>query len=441
MKRKYCTLLLIVSLGVTTAYSQSEALENGRSAQELPEKTSVNYVDSTLLTRQSTAKVQRSDSEVKRSSAMPVTTGPLDQVTNDNMIIKGSLAVGIDAVNGEDFGNNTIVLKEDNPRIKFDDTSASEGFSDNDWVLLANESGQGGANCFAIEDATALTQPFKVMGGAPQNALFVSETGRLGMGTADPLKKIHTVNGDTPTLRLQQDNSIGWGEFTWDVAGNEANFFIRDVVNSNQLPFRIFPAAPTNTLTLKKGTTGGSVGIGTNAPNCRLDVTGIIKVSDEAELETAQEGMIRYKENHFWGYNGSEWLCLADITENDEEIAALNTQIDALNARIDELVQIINDMDVPTPIAQPVDQPQAGIEQNYPNPFDGSTRIKYNVSGYSEDAAIVIYDLSGKQLKKYKVFGSGVITISAGELYEGLFIYSLLVDGQVIDSKRMTISQ
>jgi hypothetical protein len=46
-----------------------------------------------------------------------------DFVINDDMIIIGSLCVGFDCVNGEVFSFDTIRLKENNLRIKFDDTS------------------------------------------------------------------------------------------------------------------------------------------------------------------------------------------------------------------------------------------------------------------------------------------------------------------------------
>ncbi|HEY3139374.1 MAG TPA: hypothetical protein VGL29_25365, partial [Blastocatellia bacterium] len=77
-----------------------------------------------------------------------------DVVTADDEIIQGSLCVGLDCVNNESFGFDTIRLKENNTRIKFDDTSTSAGFPNNDWQLTANDSASGGANKFSIEDIT-----------------------------------------------------------------------------------------------------------------------------------------------------------------------------------------------------------------------------------------------------------------------------------------------
>ena len=73
--------------------------------------------------------------------------------------------------------------------------------------------------------------------------------GCLGFGTSTPVADLHIKSGNTPTLRLEQDGSPGFTPQTWDVAGNEANYFIRDATNGSTLPFRIRPGAPTSAIT------------------------------------------------------------------------------------------------------------------------------------------------------------------------------------------------
>jgi len=91
----------------------------------------------------------------------------------------------------------------------------------------------------------------------------VDDGGRIGNRTSTPSVEIHTIDGDTPTLRLQQDGSSGFAPQTWDVAGNETNFFIRDVTNGSTLPFRIRPTAPTRSIYVD---VDGDVGMGTSSP-------------------------------------------------------------------------------------------------------------------------------------------------------------------------------
>jgi hypothetical protein len=199
---------------------------------------------------------------------------PLDIVQADDVIIQGSLCVGLDCVNNESFGFDTIRLKENNTRIKFDDTSTSSGFPNHNWQLTANDSNSGGANKFSIEDITAATVPFTVTGSAPSNSIFVDSTGRLGLRTATPVLDIHVATGNTPAMRLEQNSSGGFTAQTWDIAGNEANFFVRDVTGGSRLPFRIRPGAPTSSIDINAS---GNVGIGTASPSTTLDVVGTIR--------------------------------------------------------------------------------------------------------------------------------------------------------------------
>ena len=193
-----------------------------------------------------------------------------DQVFLDDLIVDGSACVGLDCANGESFGFDTLKLKENNLRIKFEDTSASASFPGNDWQLLANESDNGGLNKFSIEDVTGGKTPFTVVAGAPTNSLYVADTGNVGIGTNTPNSiELYIKDGDSPTLRLEQDGSAGFASQVWDVAGNETNFFVRDVTNGSKLPFKIRPQAPTDSLYVN---TDGSIGLGTAAPKHRLHV-------------------------------------------------------------------------------------------------------------------------------------------------------------------------
>ncbi len=187
----------------------------------------------------------------------------------DDVIIDGSLCVGFDCVNGESFGFDTIRLKENNLRIHFLDTSVAASFPPNDWRIVINDSANGGSSYFAVEDASAARQVFKVFAGARSNALVVDSQGDVGIGTATPTVDLHVKTGDTPTLRLEQDTSSGFAPQTWDVAGNETNFFVRDVTNGSALPIRSRPGAPTSSLDIAAT---GNVGIGTGSPDEELHV-------------------------------------------------------------------------------------------------------------------------------------------------------------------------
>ena len=210
-------------------------------------------------------------------------TAQADQVIADDLIVQGSLCVGTDCVNGESFGFDTIRLKENNVRIKFDDTSSSSSFPNNDWQITANDSGNGGANKFSIDDISGGRTPFTIEASAPSNSLYVDDGGRVGLGTSTPVVELHIPDGDSPTIRLEQDSSSGFTAQIWDIAGNETNFFIRDATNGT-LPFKIRPSAPNNALYIN---TNGAIGLGTASPSealhlFRSDGTARIRVQENS---------------------------------------------------------------------------------------------------------------------------------------------------------------
>ncbi|HEU5235955.1 MAG TPA: tail fiber domain-containing protein [Pyrinomonadaceae bacterium] len=198
-----------------------------------------------------------------------------DQVIPDDLIVQGSACVGLDCVNGENFGFDTIRMKENNTRLQFDDTSTSAGFATNNWQIRANSSSSGGGSFLAFVDqgntgnSETGTIVFEVDAGAPANSLRVSSGGNIGVGTATPVLEVHVNTTDTPAMRFEQNNSGGFTAQTWDVAGNEANFFVRDVTSGSRLPLRIRPGAPTSSLDINAS---GNVGIGTAAPAGALHV-------------------------------------------------------------------------------------------------------------------------------------------------------------------------
>ena len=202
---------------------------------------------------------------------------------SDSGAIQGSLCVGFDCENSETYGYDTVRLKESNVVLHFEDTSsASGGFPHNDWRLVANDTNPGGRNYFAIRDGETNRTNFLIEAGSRTNAIYVDANGEVGFGTSSPAVELHTVKGDSPTLRLDQDGSSGFAPQTWDLVGNENNFFIRDVTHGSKLPFKIKPGAPNDAIFVKAD---GDIGMNTDSPSSALHIRRTGNVSTGLRLE------------------------------------------------------------------------------------------------------------------------------------------------------------
>src|SRR5215213_6095700 len=139
-----------------------------------------------------------------------------DQVIPDDLIVQGSICAGLDCVNNENFGFDTIRVKENNTRIQFDDTSTSAGFATNNWQIRANDQGSGAASFLGILDQGATgnsetgTLVFAVEAGASANSIRVGSNSKVGFRTATPSLDVHANTNDTPAIRLEQNNTGGF---------------------------------------------------------------------------------------------------------------------------------------------------------------------------------------------------------------------------------------
>ncbi len=240
-----------------------------------------------------------------------------DQVIPDDLIVQGSACVGLDCVNNENFGFDTIRLKENNTRIQFDDTSSSAGFATTNWQIRANDSASGGASFLGFVDQGATansdtgTIVFAVSSGALANSLRVGSNSKVGLRTAAPVLDVHANTSDTPAIRLEQNNAGGFTAQTWDIGANEANFFVRDVTGGSLLSFRIRPGAPTSSLDIASN---GNVGLGTASPNLQAEVLGVAGLP--VNSGTAPTGIARFSQAGgagvidfgFGGASGAGWL-------------------------------------------------------------------------------------------------------------------------------------
>ncbi|WP_271765849.1 T9SS type A sorting domain-containing protein [Aquimarina algiphila] len=335
-------------------------------------------------------------------------TTAFSQFFTSDVIVQGSMQIGGSAQNGHNFGFNTFVMSEDNLRMYFDDTSGSASFPSNDWRFTFNDSGNGGSNYFSIDDATGGKVPFRIDAGAPNNALRIADDGNIGIGTNDPGSiELNILDNDTPTIRLAQNG--GFGIQSWDVAGNETNFFVRDVTNGSKLPFKIQPNTPTNTFAIGKN---GNIGVGFGGgsfPNINANASIHMKATNKgllinsmttaqrttfsASLDADENGMMVYdnEENKLYLWNGTAWVTDTDAQDLDLTDNTLSLTNDGTTV---DLAKYLDNTD-----AQTIDTFRLNsndLEISLEN--DGVAVQKVDLSGYLDNTDAQDLDLSGNTL-------------------------------------------
>ena len=85
----------------------------------------------------------------------------------------------------------------------------------------------------------------------------------------------------------------------------------------------------------------------------------------------------------------------------------------------------------------------AKLYQNAPNPWSSETVIRYSLPQSVASAVIYIYDMQGAQLKSIPARGRGEsqATLTARDLKAGMYLYALVADGTLIDSKQMILTK
>jgi hypothetical protein len=145
-------------------------------------------------------------------------------------------------------------------------------------------------------------------------------------------------------------------------------------------------------------------------------------------------------------YTGLIPVLTAAIQEQQTIIETQNSTIKTQEAVIADLVSRVSKLENRETANTEVsisNENAANIAQNTPNPFSVATVINYFIPEESKMAKLIITDLTGREISTQVIsaFGNGTITIQAGNLAAGNYVYSLIVDDSVVGSKFFSISK
>lgn len=125
-------------------------------------------------------------------------------------------------------------------------------------------------------------------------------------------------------------------------------------------------------------------------------------------------------------------------TQIKRENAELRSRLDALERMVQELAAGSGSSSTST-----LQLGAARLEQNQPNPFSAATAIRYFIPETVQKAELHISDVSGRLLKTMviDVRGAGKTLLEAQTLSPGTYSYTLILDGQPLETKRMVLTR
>lgn len=129
-------------------------------------------------------------------SAVCATLANADQVIADDLIVTQSACVGVNCVEDQDFGFNTLVVDAANPSILFNDTSTLiGGFPSVDWRVGVNSA----TDTFAISNAGTGQDVFAINAAGDAIAIGAGATLTAGTVSVGGLRIANVADGVLPT--------------------------------------------------------------------------------------------------------------------------------------------------------------------------------------------------------------------------------------------------
>ena len=174
-------------------------------------------------------------------------------------------------------------------------------------------------------------------------------------------------------------------------------------------------------------------------------------IEDDSTIVFPDEHADSYLKRSHFGLSAQELQSIYPdlVSEGQDGFLCINyiELVPILIQSIQELKQELDDLRNGTGVTRgTTDCSRSVISQNIlyqtsQNSINEKITIRFKVAENIQSASVNIYDIRGKMLKEYSVSsGNGSISVGGNEIGHGMFLYSLIVNGQEIDTKKMIIS-
>ena len=149
-------------------------------------------------------------------------------------------------------------------------------------------------------------------------------------------------------------------------------------------------------------------------------------------------------------HNGTEWVTIDNDSQDlvDATLTGTVLQIDIENGAsvsvdlqplITDLEDRIAALEILVSGKESVKFSSARLYQNAPNPYQNSTTINFYIPETVENAFLKITAVDGSLVKDIVIYsrGDGSVVIDGLDTGKGTYFYTLIVDGQQLESKTL----
>jgi len=267
----------------------------------------------------------------------------------------------------------------------------------------------------------------------PVAETFLFNTTALGHGT-------NTTASNQVRIGNANVTSIG-GQVSWStLSDGRFKRDLREDVSGLEFVNKLRPVS----YTVDKNAVQAFMGVPDSVRNSRSEVK---------EIPIRQTGFVAQEVEAIAKKSGYVFSGV-DVPKNDKDpytiryaefVVPLVKAVQELSAQNNEQAKQIADLveQLGKKDAGNTESSQIELLQNNPNPFTQNTEIKMILPESVTTAHVIVYNLEGKQLKEFKVKGRGdtSVILSGNELNAGMYIYALIADNKVVDTKRMILTK
>jgi hypothetical protein len=337
------------------------------------------------------------------------------------------------------------------------------GFSQN-WSLTGNAGTHPPTNFLGTTDTQRLV--FKT---DSLERMTILSNGNAGIGISTPTRVLHVysttqanqvaISGTAPAIEMFSGTTgnaysvgqVGFSTGTNDfVGGSQAGDFIMD--NDDTAHSLIFGTNQTagNGIERMRINKIGYIGIDQPSPKARLDVvcTSVTGQTNPSNIrfEHLQSGsgstLVIDSNGYVYTSSGAPSGAMA----NSPLVTDMQNQIEDLRSQVQELRSLLSTrLALSSNELKHLENESAGwLGDVHPNPAGNSTTIDYSLPAGAGSAVCQVYSLSGNSITSVALPaapGKSQVQLNTSQLAAGMYIYALVVDGKVLDTKKLVIAR